>query len=349
MDDAIDANAEIADRILQAGLTAYGLDNAPNPANESNALDSSVTRSESSSPNTDPAWHNTTTPSDLEKARSTIRQLYRDWSEEGAKERSDSYTPIRSALSKYFESIPPTSRHQVRVLVPGAGLGRLVFDLVQDGYTVEGNEISYHQLLASHFLLNCTNRAREFTLFPWALTFSNHASRENQLQKVMIPDTHPASALLKTAQDHEVPGFHRMSMTAADFCVYYRGEDQKDAFDAVATVFFIDTAPNLILYIETIRNCLRSGGIWVNVGPLLWHFQKKTPSGDEEGVAESRNTGIGEAGSVELTHEEVLKLVQHYDFEIIDLGTVDGTGYIGDQRSMLQNIYKPRHWAARKR
>ena len=46
------------------------------------------------------------------------------------------------------------SRGQVRILVPGAGLGRLAFDLAQEGFSAEGAEFSYFMLLASDFILN---------------------------------------------------------------------------------------------------------------------------------------------------------------------------------------------------
>ncbi len=66
-------------------------------------------------------------------------------------------------------------------------------------------------------------------------------------------------------------------MSASDFLLLYGAEDHKDSFDAVATVFFLDTAPNVIRYIEAIKNCLRPGGILVNMGPLLWHFENNAP------------------------------------------------------------------------
>ena len=40
-------------------------------------------------------------------------------------------------------------------------------------------------------------------------------------------------------------------------------------FDCVATVFFIDTAHNVIAYIETIYNILKPGGYWINLGKAL--------------------------------------------------------------------------------
>jgi len=66
-------------------------------------------------------------------------------------------------------------------------------------------------------------------------------------------------------------------MSASDFLCLYGGDDYIDTFDAVATVFFLDTAPNVIRYLETIRNCLKSGGLLINIGPLLWHFENNAP------------------------------------------------------------------------
>lgn len=159
----------------------------------------------------------------------------------------------------------------MRVLVPGAGLGRLVFELCCAGFDTEGNEISFHQLLASSYILNHCPGNNNHTLYPWVHSFSNHQSRSNHLKSVQIPDVHPGTFLgtVETAGE--------MSMSASDFLLLYNNQEHKDTFDAVATVFFLDTAPNIIRYLEAIRNCLRTGGLLVNVGPLLWHFENNAP------------------------------------------------------------------------
>ena len=54
-------------------------------------------------------------------------------------------------------------------------------------------------------------------------------------------------------------------------------EHDLDQYDAVAAVFFLDTAPNLIRYLEVIRHCLKPGGVLINVGPLLWHWENLVP------------------------------------------------------------------------
>ncbi|PLB48245.1 N2227-like protein [Aspergillus steynii IBT 23096] len=333
VDDAIDVNADIADAILATGLASFGL--PVDPYTE------------------DPRqnWRDKATTSDVNKAHSTIRQFYRDWSAEGHAEREVCYDPVLQDLRDEFGE-RQDSHEEPRVLVPGAGLGRLVFEICRAGYAAEGNEISYHQLLASSWILNHTAGPKEHALYPFALHFSNLISREQQHQKVMIPDRHPGTAMLEA---HDSPGtpFGTMSMSAADFVVLYSNPSNKETFDAVATVFFIDTAPNLIRYIESIRHCLKPNGIWSNVGPLLWHFEDgSNRSHHDQPGDESHSAGIGEPGNVELTENEVFSLVERMGFSIETRQAVEERrmcGYIQDRESMLQPLYKPSHWVARKK
>lgn len=252
VDDAIDKNAELSLAILNSGLESFGI-------GPSNASHSGKASNE---------WLGKATPNDLEKARSTLRQFYRDWSEEGASERDACYGPVIKALQAEAASRLGST---MRVLVPGAGLGRLVFDLCCAGFDTEGNEISYHQLLASSYILNHCPESRAHSLHPWVHSFSNHKSRTNHLRSVQVPDVHPGTTLGAV----ENPG--EMSMSASDFLLLYGDESHTESFDAVATVFFLDTAPNIIRYIEAIRNCLRKGGLLINMGPLLWHFENNAP------------------------------------------------------------------------
>lgn len=345
VDDAIDANAEIADAILAIGLESFGLPASPDKAD----------------PNQN--WHDTATASDVNKAHSTIRQFYRDWSAEGQVERDVCYKPVLRDLNEEFATRRDAGE-EIRVLVPGAGLGRLVFDLCMAGFSAEGNEISYHQLLASSWVLNHTDGPGKHALHPFALHFSNLKSREQQLRSVAIPDIHPGMAIQQAAtaesgtESATGSAVGSMSMSAADFVVLYKQPDQAESFDAIATVFFIDTAPNVIRYIEAIRHSLKPDGVWINVGPLLWHFEDGQPAGNANANANAnanRNgdgngtDGIGEAGNVELTEEEVLALVRRMGFSVEVEAEERFCGYIQDSDSMLQNWYRPVHWVARKR
>jgi hypothetical protein len=343
VDDAIDKNAEIAESILEFCLPSFGIDPE------------------------DVSWHGQATPNDMDKARSTIRQIYRDWSAEGSSERNASHQPIFSALSEHMSSIPPSQRCHNKILVPGAGLGRLVLDLCALGYDVEGNEISYHQILASNYILNGTRAVSQHQLYPWALNFSNHTTRKNQLQPVSVPDVNPGSYLEEGGDEKVQSDLHysqRLSMTSGDFSALYRQAEYRDRFQAVVTCFFIDTAPNVINYIETVKHCLSPGAVWINIGPLLWHFESSPTPAEREKQRDSNpsldqsnenrksqvHEGIGEPGSFELSNDEVLALLKRFGFEIVSEAEAPGgpTGYIQDPRSMLQNLYRPSFWVAKK-
>lgn len=79
----------------------------------------------------------------LSKVNTTLKQVVRDWSSSGALERSLTYDPILMLIEGHE-----------RVLVPGSGLSRLAYELSRKGCTVEGCEISFHMLIASHYILN---------------------------------------------------------------------------------------------------------------------------------------------------------------------------------------------------
>jgi len=59
-------------------------------------------------------------------------------------------------------------------------------------------------------------------------------------------------------------------MVAGEFVDVY--EKQTNSWDCIVTCFFIDTAHNFMEYCETIHKTLKPGGLWVNIGPLLWHY-----------------------------------------------------------------------------
>lgn len=357
MDDLIDSNAELAEAIFMTGFKGFIA-----PTIDSDWVASIVPEKYA---------HDEyqiysivmdhldihTTQNDMEKARSCINQFYRDWSAAGNVERENCFRPVLEALDTEYtyrlQSTPELDRSKMRVLVPGAGLGRSVFDICQAGFSVEGNEISYHELMASSMVLNHTHKAGQFSIAPFALSCSNHLSRADQFQTFAIPDVHPGTALAM-GESAKVPAHERMSMSTGDFCVLYSSPESAGTFDAVATVFFIDTAPNVIRYIEAVRNCLTPGGVWINLGPLLWHQAPRGPGNslDSEGKHQhthAQDAGIGDPGSVELTNEEVVALVEHMGFKIErqESGKLE-TGYMSNPMSLLQNTYHPVFWIARK-
>ena len=65
----------------------------------------------------------------------------RDWSKLGQAERDLAYGPVLSALENEF----PADRENIKVLVPGCGLGRLVWECYSRGFNTEGPDQIFAQ------------------------------------------------------------------------------------------------------------------------------------------------------------------------------------------------------------
>ncbi|KAJ7454340.1 N2227-domain-containing protein [Mycena galericulata] len=281
---------------------------------------------------------------DMDKLRSTLKQFVRDWSEEGREERDACYTTMIGALLTHFAAVPRAERPRLRVLVPGAGLGRLAHDVAALGFTCQGNEFSHYMLLASHFILNRTPSPNLHTLYPYIHSFSNVVSApHDMLRAISIPDIVPGGGAAGVGGQEEgeeggegVRG--EFSLVAGDFEEIYGAEHRPDSdepqagqWDAVLTCFFIDTAKNIVSYLRIIHKILKPGGVWVNMGPLLWHWENNT-TGDP---------------SVELSLEEVKALARALGFVIYDERTIPTT-YTSNREGMLGYVYRTAFWVARK-
>lgn len=101
-------------------------------------------------------------------------------------------------------------------------------------------------------------------------------------------------------------------------------------WDAIATCYFIDTAHNILQYIEVIANLLKDGGIWINLGPLLYHFE-----------------GMQTEPSIELTLDEVQAAARSYGF-VFEKEDWKESSYASCPEAMLQYEYHNAFWVARK-
>ena len=91
----------------------------------------------------------------------------------------------------------------------------------------------------------------------------------------------------------------------------YSRPNMAETFDCVATSFFIDTAHNILEYIEVVAHVLKRGGFWINLGPLLYHWVEHQSGGvDDEDLSieiplEDVENAAMSSGFVRLTREMV--------------------------------------------
>lgn len=121
------------------------------------------------------------------------------------------YKPIWEEFVKYFPE-PIVDGQRIRVLFPGCGLGRQVFDFAAKGYAAQGNEFSYFMLIASNFILNSVDKKEKYEIQPFIHNFSNNFEYSDPFASCRIPDVLIA--------DHITPNSD-FSMVAGEFIEVY--------------------------------------------------------------------------------------------------------------------------------
>lgn len=336
--------------------------------------------------------------SDYDKVRSTLLQYAREWGADGARERDASFGRIvRAACARYAPNPDPPARASApptrgRVLVPGCGLGRLVYEFVKRGFETQGNEVSYHMLVALGFALNRMPVANGHTVFPYLHRLLHVARRLYQVRPVYVPDEsayqifsgdsavgedpwdeYGGAGAAQPGPDGAKPRhdpLELMSMAAGSFVDLYGPPDlgQSEAysadpqaahfraenagrFDVVATCFFLDTAHNVVDYLRTIHHCLAPSGVWINMGPLHWHFEGDLSSHmvlhtAQDGLVRQVPTTME---GLELSRDELLDLVGRMGFVVEESESNIRTTYSSDVRAMSNFEYGAEFWVARKK
>jgi len=256
---------------------------------------------------------------DMEKVQSTLKQVVREWSSAGAAERQQSYAPILAALQEAWPD--RAARGERKVLVPGAGLGRLAFEIAKEGFECQGNEFSLFMLFTSNFVLNKTSAVDCFKVFPFIHNFCNHVTSADQLQAVTFPDTDP----------NLLPEDAKFSMAAGNFLEVYSEPEYLGSQDAVVTCFFLDCAHNPLEFVQVIHRVLRSGGLWINLGPLLYHFA------DQRGE-----------DSIEPSYATLRAVIKELGFTFLAEEQGRTCTYDQDPTSMLQYQYNAVFFTAKK-
>lgn len=175
------------------------------------------------------------------------------------------------------------------------------------------------------FLESTAHHPNADSLHPFIDTWSHQASTPAMLRRLSFPDV----PLNKS----------QVLLVEGDFTTVF-GTTQHHQFDAIVTYFFIDTARNLVTYLETIKRLLKPGGYWVNLGPLLY----------------------GSAPFVQLSLEEIVDLAEKgLGFEMVDAAgeecgkvTFEGrhvrgmdAAYGFDNQALTRNAYNAQFWVAR--
>ena len=73
--------------------------------------------------------------------------ISRDWTKERKKERDTNYIPIINMVKNYVKS-------EANILIPGAALFRLGYELAKLGYNIDGNDYNFFNVILCDYLFN---------------------------------------------------------------------------------------------------------------------------------------------------------------------------------------------------
>ena len=170
--------------------------------------------------------------------------------------------------------------------------------------------------LAFRFLLSpqTTQGVGQHKLHPYIHWWSHQQSTTSTFRQISFPDVVPRLS-------------DTLHLDEGDFFRVFAG------WSYVVTLFFIDTSLNVIETIRHIHSLLEPGGVWINLGPLLW-----TPSGVV----------------LELSLDEVVQVIELVGFELLPANENGESvklvecDYTSDSEAMMQWIYRAAFWIARK-
>mmetsp|Transcript_42810 Transcript_42810/g.126833 ORF Transcript_42810/g.126833 Transcript_42810/m.126833 type:complete len:364 (+) Transcript_42810:80-1171(+) len=252
-------------------------------------------------------------PQGSKSVQALLQTFVREWSAEGQQERKDCFDRLLGALDAHLqpelEKASASGSPAPRVLVPGALLGRLPYEVAQRGYECEACEARVLQYFGSEVVRQLVGGKSEVhRIQPYALNTCNRFKAEDHLRATPIPEVE--------IKEGQLP-----PVRFGDFVRLYDDAEARGRYDAVVTAFSLDTSSNIFRYVRTVAHAVRPGGLWTNFGPLAYDTEHDEAHGH----------------GIELSWEELRYAVSHF-FDIQEESFVDAF-LATNAESMMQIQY----------
>ena len=134
---------------------------------------------------------------------------------------------------------------------------------------------------------------------------SNHYSTQNDTEHNTTTTNTTTNTTLDARSHLQNDGMMNIRRTLAlhlgDFQEIFSRQHHENQYDGVVTCFFLDTADHILEYVLIIKHVLRSGGVWINAGPLHYHRPLAIP----------------------YSHEQIIALVADLGFTVVDSAEVE--------------------------
>lgn len=256
-----------------------------------------------------------------------LSHIVRDWSQREPKELEPILSYVKEEINRV---IPVEERARTCIIVPGSGTGRLAYEIAKWGSKSSQSLGAVHAVEYSG-LMNMVNgfvfdaaEVEKYEIYPYVHTCSNFLNTASQLR-------------VETFQVN-IQKPENLHLHHEDFRKFRLNASSKFDNVIIISVFFIDTAENVVDYFDTIQYLTTKNtennvknGYWINVGPLKY----------------------GTAAQVELNGEEIRKLRKKLGWrDINNKYSIKDTGpennglvpYTTDSESLWQGFYGVCMW-----
>ncbi|ABN65164.2 Putative trehalase N2227-like protein [Scheffersomyces stipitis CBS 6054] len=253
----------------------------------------------------------------------SLGHFTRDWTAEGEVEIKPVWDYVRTQVDKL---VKPQDRAKTCVVVPGSGLGRIAHELASYGSETERfgavHAIEYSGLMhiCNRFMYSSpenSSQSKNYEIYPYVHSCSNFYDSQSQFKSSHFSTMNQPKNLHLNHEDFR----------------YFSLQNNYENI-VVVSVFFMDTAENLVDYMDAIQSLTvpskKNGvknGYWINVGPLKY----------------------GSAAQVELNADEFALLRKGMGWKDVDnvktvqepnkYGENGLVGYITHRESMWQGYY----------
>jgi hypothetical protein len=202
--------------------------------------------------------------------------------------------------------------------------------------------------LAFRFLLSplSTTKTEQHVIHPDAYWFSHRKSTESLMRAINFPDALPRLSenfhllegdFMDLMPDNDVNLKSILPpMGTKKHPESYEASGRR-SYDYIITLFFIDTSPNILNTMQQIYALLKPGGVWINLGPLLWSVDAAMQLSLDEMLK-----------AIELTGFILDVLDETQSLEISRKSKEVSCEYTVNQEAMMRWIYLARFWVARK-
>lgn len=239
-----------------------------------------------------------------------LSHFSRDWNQVSMPEELQ---PIYDYIINSIKALDSINLDKTTIIMPGSGLGRIPHELSKQGYHVNSIELNGLMYLFNKFIY--ANDVSGLEIYPYIHLLSNFTTLKNQFRSVMLPSVSKPQTLNIWLEDFK----------------FFESPTNFDSI-VVVTVFFIDTAENLVDYLDTINELVKGykSKYWINIGPLKY----------------------GTAPQVELNAEELKLLREKMGWQDLQnynsLETHKLFPYVTDKQSLWQGYYGVVGWCCRK-